>query len=405
MPVSSPSEFPPHRGNGSIIGLESGKNATGSNVFLAGASAGNNSTINNLIVIGGAASGGAGLTDVKLAGSIFVGSSLFNALKGSLGVIASASMIVIGSNVAPNIVNAESSILIGQNMIPNTSGISGSEFQKNVLIGHNIGAGFGVGSSSTFFNMVIIGIGAQSNDTAGSNNSVVIGSNAFTGGNLFGCQGSVFIGDSAGAGTQVNQVVCIGQNSSIVGTGTIQQAVIMGPQASGGQGCTALGYDTVITVGSHNCVAIGAGGLIPGTTGYGNSFLLGTSGSLVGGGGTILQGRFDLGTLCVGNAGTPTANFGLAGMTNTLSIMNGTPASAVNPTGGGYLYVIGGILHWIDSAGVDTTLSSPAAPATGASTATFVATNKPGATTGAGPVAWENRVINGVSYQSPLWAT
>jgi hypothetical protein len=403
VPVSSPSEFPPHRANGTISGLESGKLATGSNCFFAGQNSGNNSTVNGLIMIGGLAAATQAITDSHLANSILIGSNLFPKIVGAFGgVTTTPSIIAIGANIGAGILNSESQIIIGQGILGTTNATSGNELFNNVLIGNQIGNS--LAGSQALSAMVVIGQQALVNQTVGCNNSVVIGPQALAGGSPQSVQGSVFIGDSCLAANAASGCVVIGQTANANTTATtVSNAIVIGHSAAGGSNCIAIGALAAITNGSNNSVAIGAGALIPGTVGYTNSFILGTSG-LTGGGGTLLTGRFDLGTLCVGAGATPANNFGLAGMSNTLGIMNGTAGSS-NPVGGGYFYVVAGVLHWIDTGGGDTTLSSPGAPATGASTATFVATNKPGATTGAGPVAWENRVINGVSYQAPLWAT
>lgn len=425
MPVSSPSYFPPNTSTDQITGINAGHLATGAPRFLAGQNAGANSTVANLIIIGHLA-GDAGITDAVLAQTTIIGHGSAGALTSSTGNSnpGGDALTIVGSNCLSNCVKADSSVIMGQGILPLYTGnaafsglqesvligngilaasvLTGASIQKNVFIGHQICAGittFAINSS------VIIGQGACVNGTCG--NSVIIGANAAQTPQQNAGSNSVLIGVQADQGATGGANVVIGGNANSIGTSADSNNVVLGNQAAGfGSNSVVIGKSAKapsnasglrsVIIGDHAGRTIGVTAT--------NIFCIETNDTADVQRG-MLYGSFLTGNLVIGNS-TDAANRDLGGSTSTniLKLLNGTVGNA-NPVGGGYFYVSAGILHWVDSSGVDTTLSSPAAPTTGASTASFLATNKPGATTGAGPVAWENRVIAGVSYQSPLWAT
>src|SRR5882672_899920 len=103
MPVSSPSYFPPERGNGSIVGITAGANTIGARQFLAGNSAGNNSQINDLIVIGwhafNAGTVAVPITDATAAGTIVIGNNAASTFTTTFGFQRPST--VIGFGAAP----------------------------------------------------------------------------------------------------------------------------------------------------------------------------------------------------------------------------------------------------------------------------------------------------------------
>lgn len=433
MPVSSPSYFPPNSSTDQVKGINTGINATGAPIFLAGQKAGLNSTVNNLLIIGHL-SGSGGITDPNIAGTIILGDSSAVALvqRTITAPNTPAANIVIGTNSLQAVPQMDSTIAIGEQIYQLTTS---PRLTGNVLIGNGIGATV---AASLVSRSVIIGHQAGGNP-ANSDINVTIGYQALTNATIAGVQ-NVFIGGG------------VGPTSGSTGGGSLQQNVVIGCIADcGGNASTnvVIGFNAKcsqqtggaggnnVGIGANSTCAVptdqvggntvlGNGAQIPLSTVNGQNIIIGSWAGLKFVGtsqanisnalvietnnatntafGALVFGFFTTGNMVIGRS-TPGVDREFGGTSgNVLKLLNGNVGST-NPIGGGYFYVIAGVLHWVDSNGVDTTVSSPAAPATGASTATFVATNKPGATTGAGPVAWENRVINGVSYQSPLWAT
>jgi hypothetical protein len=432
MPVSSPSYFPPNTSTDQITGINAGRLSTGAPHFLAGASAGNNSTISNLIVIGDNSASG-GLTDnTNLKGTIVIGGQSAAALTAAAAAL--GAIVIVGQSIINAATHADSSVLIGQSILNGTTDVD-NQLSENVLIGHQIGVDAtthaGINESvvigyqahnktGNFTSTQNVVIGCQAfNANVGSNpNNVYIGfnvvPNAGAGGNA-GSSQNVVIGSNADTGTNSGDNVLLGFQASGSGTSGVGQNVGIGQGVICNLGSDLVGGNVVIgtvarvapteTTGKNVIIGFAAGKSLVAASG-GNLLVIETNNS----GGTaqkcLIFGQFAAGNLILGNSITGTSqDFGGSPGTNMVKLLNGTAATGANITNGGYFYVLAGVLHWVDSSGNDTTLSVPAAPTTGASTASFVATNKPGSTTGAGPVAWENRVIDGVSYQSPLWAT
>ena len=73
-----------------------------------------------------------------------------------------------------------------------------------------------------------------------------------------------------------------------------------------------------------------------------------------------IYGRMDQGNLILGNSvqGTNRDWRGTTNPTNAVKLLNGTIGSGANTTGGGYFYVNAGALHWVGSAGTDTTIAA-----------------------------------------------
>lgn len=435
MPITSPSYFPPSRGNGSVVGITAGQNSTGANNFLGGQSAGANSTIANLIVIG-ANSGNAGLVDnANLQGSIIIGvgsGDTFTAGNGNLKPVT----IVGSNNLKGHSGPIDSTVSIGSTIL--SGGTSIGAISQCVLVGNNLFPTSRDNQGGAAFNIqsIIIGDTINSSPNVATQNSValqsiMIGSQLFTLGFSQQYTSCIYIGNQI---TSVNNNASLVTNSMVV----IGNNIGLSPQPSGNVligtnitygsgGATTESSNVIIGTsisysGNQN-TAIGAGALVPvlaANASFGNVMLGAKAGAdfpatinnLLGIGAPIgagaasylLYGSFASGNLILGNSVQGTnRDFGGAPGTNILKLLNGTKSTGANIIGGGYFYVSAGILHWVDSAGNDIDFNG--ALATGASTASFVATNKPGATTGAGPVQWLNVVVNGTSYQQPLWAT
>jgi hypothetical protein len=340
-------------------GPAAGAGASGNKSIFIGAGAGLNSTASNLIVIGNGALQGP-MVDATESGTIAIGVSALAANTGSdiaarpntaIGNLAGQAMTVGGGNV-----------LLG----------------ASALVGGSGGGGGGAG----ILNNVVIGDLASSGTTAaglGFSQNVVIGASAGI------CNGgtftqSVFIGQGAGngmsnvGGASTTQSTVIGFNSGI-GLRQSQQCVIVGANSVNtfchGTQNTYLGNSIV-----HNCPTQSVGNTIVGATGqlpdnvqhclalgFGAGFSIG-SGSIgnlvieVWDGVTnvnVLYGDFTRGNLYFGNNGGNNAQRELTGL-NNFKLFNGTKVTAA-PLGGGYFYCLAGALHWVGTAGTDTTIA------------------------------------------------
>ena len=419
MPVSSPSYFPPNSSSDQVKGINAGHLATGAPSFLAGANAGNNSVANSLIIIGDNA-GIAGLPS-GLAGTIIIGDGSAPVLNSDSAVGTPNALTILGTSNCLLLTQADSSVFVGAGILPRFAG----PISRSVHIGNAIASN--MGGSPPLDNNVVIGFSAMNLDTVSNTsgwvNNVIIGSQAMSvttgcvsnvvigfqaGNSITGCSGNVIIGEGASTFGAAGNNVLIGVGSLC--TQAISSCVIVGGSCTITAGLgnhVVIGHGATVGASATNVRSIsigdGAGRTIPNTL----TNVLCIETNAVGDAqhsaiyATLLNGNIILGNSIDGT----NRDFGGVPGTNMVKLLNGTAATGANITNGGYFYVVAGVLHWVDSSGNDTTLSVPAAPTTGASTATFVATNKPGSTTGAGPVAWENRVIDGISYQSPLWAT
>jgi hypothetical protein len=379
MPITSPSYFPPARGNGSVIGTTAGKLAIGANDFLGGTSAGANSTANNLICIGLNAGAG-GITDaVNLSGSIIIGANSAQLL--SAGAQAFP-LTVLGSNNVNGTTGIDSTVVIGSSIM----NASATYLTQSVLIGtklfnravtspstisaimigfdilssatNNTGLGTSVllgtqmlqsaGANARVNNSIVMGDSVANSMTGLMNSSVVIGASADTVANP---TGNVIIGSQAGqtggAATDSNNVV-IGTSAGT--TGNLNVALGKGAKTS----ALAGNIGTV-------CIGANAGTTFAGTET--NTLVIESSTTVGGGGGntpsTLAFGNFLSGNLILNNSVQGTnRDFGGVPGTNMLKLVNGTKATGANVIGGGYFYVSAGALHWVGSAGTDTTLAT-----------------------------------------------
>jgi hypothetical protein len=383
MPVSNPSYFPDIKGNGSIIGITAGRNATGANDFLAGNNAGANSTVNDLIVIGNG-SGAGGITGAALAGSIIIG-------VGSAQLIATDAggtfpLVLIGEDSLTQFTDGiDSTIIIGSAIL---NGSSAQDISSSVLIGNNL---FTSGSIfPAFTESVVIGTNVNSAvtsaDTSIAQHSVLIGSDLFSGTFCAQYDNCVFVGNNiefpqSAVGVSSNFNIALGSgilvplapgNISLgqggyANTGGANNAtsnVCIGDSAfySGDQN-VVLGAGAVNPQipddANFGCVIIGAsaGKTIIGTS-LSNILLIESATTASGGGAVasaLIYGSFLTGSLILGDSTVAGANRDLNG-TNTVKLLNGT-AGSVDPLGGGYFYVLAGALHWVGSSGTDSVVA------------------------------------------------
>lgn len=402
MPVSSPSYFPPQRTADRIVGLNAGTGQTGNRVFLAGLSAGQyTQSINDLYVIGDLAlSGGTAaspITDTNFSGTIAVGSSaLAVATSLTAGGGNAGPCIVIGRNAVALAAKFSSSIVIGDSALSSFVNAGNASVGKNVLIGNNLGTNVTAVIATNWNRLVVVGHGALNPSLAstidavdcviiGQNacgtvansgglaiaESVIIGSGA---GAVFNSgQAEVYVGHGAGGSVSASGVlnnVLIGH--SVAGAATVKNNVVVG----GGQAIANNAIENVI-VGANL-------GAPPNPAGQGNIFIGASAGSgdannsgnfgiwleHVGAARhTALVGNMSTGNLVLGNS-TPGTNRDTAGAgaTNIVKLIAGTKGAS-NPIGGGYFYITGANndLHFVNSAGADSTLSTGSASGNGGS--------------------------------------
>jgi hypothetical protein len=395
-------------------GPGAGGGALGNNVILLGATAGANEAINNAIIIGNG-TGGGGLVDVaNLSGSTIVGVgsataitagdgsgrplTLFgsNDLVGYTGVVGST--VIVGSKILDGVDPAgppagiTSCVFVGNNIFP-ASINHFSAHQNSVCIGDSINSfGTVAGTNSALTNAVMIGCQIM---TLGSNSSY---SNCvFVGGGIssssFGVSGAENLITAIGANITLSGV---GSSNTLIGSqiqfsgastgGESNNTIIGNAVVYTGNANTVLGSSAVVPGIAANAsvgnVIIGAkaGSDLPATTN--NLLAIGASLALSGVPSYLLYGSFASGNLILGNSVTAVnRDFGGVPGTNMLKLLNGTKATGANVVGGGYFYVTGGFLHWVDPNGTDSQLSETVAGQL-ASSALTAFTNNAGASAG-----------------------
>jgi hypothetical protein len=378
VPVSSPSYFPPNRANGDIVGITAGP-TTGIRNFLGGQAAGAFTQINDLIVIGhNAFSGGtqvAPQTDVNGASTVVIGSqsagaaTIFTkndatgALDGPLLIVGSnsykvapngCSTVIIGAGILPAFAPASNiavggNTIIGANALKNPTGCSAS-FIRNVIIGFN--AFQSAAGNQDLGGNVVIGSDACLNGATGGvgnfANNVVIGFQAAQ--SVTNAQRNVLIGMQSGQGlANGTNNICVGQSSTLGGGSSDNILIGQGVSATvNAAGNIFIGNAVGGTQGNRN-VRIGQGAGATEGAAVTSTFLVETTD------GALVYGDFLTGRVILGNS-TPGTNRDFGGGTNTLKLLNGT-AGGGNPTGGGYFVVSAGALHWVGSAGTNTTIA------------------------------------------------
>lgn len=398
MPVSSPSYFPPNTSTDQVTGINAGHLATGAPRFLAGANAGNNSTVANLIVIGHNALS-AGVTAPQIAGTVCIGGSALAAYQnidvvgrspvGSVVIGFQANQLLafgganvtIGTNAAQTVVGQvtggfASNVVIGANAMQNGAGVSTTD---TIAIGFNCATSVTPSQAATFGGCIIIGANAASIIGPGGvtfNGCILIGNQAgmSLGSNSASPSEVIFIGSGCcSAAVQSTSTVVIGDSIFVAG-GTLTQSVSIGSQQSVNSNNVCIGYAIGQTGGAPGvgCIILGS---LAGTGADGaaaaDTLIVETNYSTRK---ALFFGSLASGNLIIGNS-VPGTNRDFGGVpgTNMLKLLNGTAASGANVIGGGYFYVSAGDLHWVDSAGLNTTLSGNAnfpAPASGATLTT-----------------------------------
>lgn len=366
MPVSSPSYFPPNRTTDRIVGITAGTGQTGDRVFLAGQASGNYTTIPDLVLIGhtcmSTGTAAAPLTDATLTGTICIGSFAGAALQ--FNNTTTEGNVVIGYKAAATANFLGATTLIGWNIMPAANGGSGTvgrnltaiganslqggygSIHECVIIGNDISLTPSGGNFSAFASGVYIGYNAvgAGPDQTGYGDTIVVGNSASRGRTRL--QGCVIIGgnaDTQGTFQHMTDCVAIGRQVAVRGDSSFNVCVgAFSDSGNGGNFNVVLGYGANLPLSTYNDtllieVALGGAGI-------------GTASAL-------LFGSFSSGNLIVGNSTQATnRDFGGVGSSNILKILNGTIGNA-NPIGGGYFYVSGGALHWVGSAGTDTTIA------------------------------------------------
>jgi hypothetical protein len=433
VPVSSPSYFPPNSSTDQVRGLNAGRLSTGSPLFLAGSQAGQNSTTGSLIIIGHL-SGNAGITDTHLAGTVIIGDTSCQGLTTGDGtaahpvtvlgqnnfntLVAGGNLLVAGSNNFANwggIVLTDN-VVLGNSIFP-TSTSSATSGNESILIGNKICTGVLSGSLGVSQGSIVIGNGVNNTaTTAFLNSSIIIGNTIASFSNI---STTVLIGSSITIGaTAPGSSVLIGNGISMTGNnGGDDRNVGIGQ----GQSITGV-QSTVLGQGAKSpaTLAQNTGNIIIGAS-AGVSLAANTQGVLVieeaiatlGSAGVkaLIFGNFIAGNIIFGNS-TVAANrdFGGAPGTNMVKLLNGTAATGAAIIGGGYFYVIAGVLHWVDSSGVDSQLSESVQGQL-ASSALVAFTNNAGASAGTltnapaigNPTKWIPINDNGTIRNIPAW--
>lgn len=244
--------------------------------------------------------------------SVLIGYQAFRAAgahRTPTGMAQCVSNVIIGAQACLNVGNAQS---------------TGTGITSAVVIGAAAGSQMGNGSGYLPTLDVIIGAGAMSDYTNGSQNTFIGGGNS-----TVNVSGTVSNNVAIGYGiTQVGNL-----NNTLIG------ANIIGPYAA------------------NQCIFIGASAGRTQAGGTSHVFILETN--ISPNQYALFYGRLDLGNLVIGNSldSGSTRDIGGAGGTNCLKLLNGTKFTAGALSGGGYFYVSSGALHWVGSGGTDTTLA------------------------------------------------
>jgi hypothetical protein len=269
--------------------------------------------------------------------------------------------------------------------------VQGETVLQSVVIGNKAGEFMGTGAG---INSSVI-IGYQAGSQVGGNsqsNSVIIGYKASQNAALGGAAANnVFIGSNTGqvSNHSTNNNVCVGGNIALDTTAGTGGNTIIGVQGGSFTGTNNVffGYNVpVATSGTED-----------------SRFCIGSNSN------ALLFGQIDTGNLQVGKTiGDTGRDFATSGVTNALKLLNGTRGTG-NPAGGGFFYVSSGVLHWVDSSGIDTTLSlnasgqlasSATAYTNNAAAQTATMTNGPLA---GNPTKWIPINDNGTIRNIPAW--
>lgn len=468
MPISSPTEFLPASGAPPtrIIGSTAGAGATGVRLFLAGYQAGQfTQPINDLIVIGASAlsagSNAVPVVDTNLAGSVVIGSGAAQNLTATTAFAARGPSTIIGFNAlhlsplatANTVIGSQAAGVYTNDPFP-TAFING-----NVIVGEQAFNNIdhpNFGTSTGVTQNVIIGVQASAPSALQKlsfNDNVIVGFNSGgslgvgTGPSGGGLQHNVILGSQAAAHFQsvasanyssdnvyigyvcddqgspsANVIIGSGANAALSAVNSPKNNVGIG-SSGGGVGCVAGSFDNVVIGseainqnGNQRCIMFGrglgrsTGNAIPARN---DQLLFETVATPPGGTRrTMLYGVMcdgaTAGTGLVIGFSTEGTNRDIQGV-GTLKLLNSTKGGA-NPLGGGYWYVSAGVLHWVDSAGIDTQLSLSVAGqlassaltaySNNAAAAAGTLTNAPAA---GNPTKWIPINDNGTIRNIPAW--
>jgi hypothetical protein len=411
--------------------------STSNNALLLGQNAGLNSSANDLIVLG-SQSGKGGISGAFLSGTIVIGAFSAEALVTHTVVATNPQAnIIIGDQSLQATTTIDSTIAIGQQIYQNVTG----SITGNVLLGNGIGSGVTGGFSIQ--QSVCIGQNAGGSPATNEVQLVCIGYNALSTNTVGSGGGDVFIGALVGqvagaSGTGFAHNVVIGSQADVNANATAN--VVIGYQAKASQNTGGVGGSNIAigvatqagttSDGVGGNIVIGGNASIPLSTTTGQNVIIGQNAGVAfvgttpalnktlvieinaSGGGSqkcLIFGSFSAGNLVLGNSISGTSqDTGGAGATNIVKLINGTIGAAA-PVGGGYFYVTGGVLHWVDSAGNDSQLSEGAgqlaanalhAYTNNAAAAVGTLTNAPAA---GNPTKWIPINDNGTIRNIPAW--
>jgi hypothetical protein len=215
----------------------------------------------------------------------------------------------------------------------------------------------------------------------GNNIFSVENTNAFT-----GFSESVFVGYNIGSGSaggnfSVSGSTLVGGAINVISAanpnGSRAESIVIGHQASvNGQEAIQIGWNSFGLRGTRNRLIgnnndFNTTGGAAGTT---DNFIIGNNltnanfGTLVTGSkfalcqdvnNFLMYGGFATGNIVLGKSSNAQKDLDTIASTNALKLVDGT-RGAGNPNTGGFFYSIGGILHWVNSAGVDQNISMQA---------------------------------------------
>lgn len=386
--IFQPSYFPGVRGVDVIAGVNAGAGATGARLFLAGVGAGEFTTLlNDMVIIGStdlsAGTATAPITDANLSGSTIIGSRSAPVLTTTTSVGVGSPLTIFGSTVLQAAQAFGGGVFIGYEVLQDyVNAATNHNTVGNVIIGNNACA-TATGSLGNFNSLVAIGSGVfNCNGTQDTTGCVMIGyqavGSAAAGGQGLGTVANhVVIGYQAGftmthgqanvlIGYQAASTITGGQQNVVIGAssncpGASTDNVVIGYSAGGSggvySGCILIGYQAgssnVVNAGNQILIGQYSGNLLSDTA---NQFSVDSFDGATHR--TIFWGDMGAGNLLIGNTGASVTahEFGGAGATNVLKLLNGTKGGS-NPAGGGYFYCTAGALHYVGTSGTDTALA------------------------------------------------
>jgi hypothetical protein len=286
-------------------------------------------------------------TVTNFDGGIFIGNEIFFT-DPSVGNGTAGRMICIGHGFMRNAVSGGvtatgDSVYIGNLILQNAfNGIAGNQA---VVVGCNMLNGIVSGGGFSYANAVFIGGGIDA---------------GVTGANICGCTYVVAVGSgitmvaSASNGSR-NKTVALGYANAINGPSSIQ----LGPENQGPRGgtTTILGYSNdfgaaPLTFADNLIIGNGITYAAIGTTMDAGGFLMVSLNAT----NQLIFGKFSSGNIVLGNSSNAQKDLETIAPTNAVKLINGT-RGAGNPNTGGFFYSALGILHWVNSAGVDQAVS------------------------------------------------